>query len=1005
MKKRFVYLSLLVISLFFVKPLIVQGQQTIKLTDPYEHFRQAKFFFDSNNFSAAQEEFRFYLKLLQNDRESLVSDRMTVEYYIALCSIYSMRPEAEVQAVKYIADYPESPYSAKLIKEIGVFFYETGDWTRSVRFLSNSSQTNIEHKYYLAVSYYKLGKFADALSLFNTLKYESEDEFALPAAYYAGVMHFQSKKYEEAIEDFKMAGKDPRYATEAPVWISSAYMKLNRYNELISYVEPILQDTSYKQSSGNLASIIAELQFQKQDYANAAKSYQVVFENASAMMNRERTFKYAFALYKSKRYDQALTFLAKPSKSLDSLDQEIAKIRALILTEQEKWDLAYVALKEVAAMPFNPNIADEAYLMYLSLLHRNQQWPILLKEIKAFQNRSSQNKHGELLVSLALDALKKQGNLAAIEDFRLNFPVGKVKFQELYQITCYQIASKAFDNQEDRKANTYFKKSLENSVNREMAWYARYGMAEMLARSNKNSDAIKLYVPLLMETSLPTGSRELSQRIRLSLAHSFAYITFYDRSLQYFEEYVANKLNGQRSVEDLRNLAEISIANGKLADGLKYFDEAILQNTAQAPSLVERKASILFNLRKYKESADVYQDYLNKFPNDAQGDLIMYRMNVALFRNQKSESYAQVIKNTSQFITQKSPSNPFYAPELLIRAQAYENTNQWFLAMDDYVAIVRKYTADSSAKEAIIGATELLKKAGRHTEVLELHHLYASQHGEDPSLADQWFDICSDMFRQAKYKSVVPELVRFIQKYPAYTQLDEINYMLGFSTYNTKDFTNALIYLKRSQLNPVFSNRAQWIIALIYAEQKRSDLAINQLVDLKANILYQDTLMVPVQDKLKQLYVAAKKFDSLGTLWMDIEGTDSTRKSLWAFEIGQLAQDVPDYGLANQWFEKAIAFDQDEIGAKASLAYAFNLTLLKDLKGSNDWLVSQFVKSESRYYHMTDAIVGQAYLQMADNFLLLKNIPQAKAILASILTSSSDESIKGLAKKKLDEIQ
>jgi tetratricopeptide (TPR) repeat protein len=325
--------------------------------------------------------------------------------------------------------------------------------------------------------------------------------------------------------------------------------------------------------------------------------------------------------------------------------------------------------------------------------------------------------------------------------------------------------------------------------------------------------------------------------------------------------------------------------------------------------------------------------------------------------------------------------------------------------MDDYVNIVRKYTADSSAKEAIIGATELLKKAGRHTEVLELHHLYASQHGEDPSLADQWYDICSDMFRQAKYKLVVSELVRFIQKYPNYPQLDELNYMLGVSTYNTKDFTNALIYLKRSQQGPTFTNRAQWMIALIYSEQKHSDLAINQLVDLKANISYQDTLMNSVQDKLKQLYVASKKFEALGSLWMDVDGTDSTRKGLWAFEIGKLALELPDYVLANQWFEKAIVYDQDEVGAKASLAYATNLALLKDLKGSNDWLVNQFVKSEGRYYHMTDALVGQAYLQMADNFVQLKNVPQARAILASILTSSSDDFIKGIAKKKLEEIQ
>ena len=1005
MKKRLFYFSVLVLSVFFVQPFEMHGQQTVKLTDPYEHFRQAKLLFDSNNFPAAQEEFRFYLKSLQESPSSLNSERTIVEYYIAMCSIYSMRPEAEIQAVKFVADHPESPFSAKLITEIGVFYYETGDWARAIKYLSNSAQTNLEHKYYLAVSYYKSSLYKEALALFNLLKFESEDEYALPAAYYAGVMHFHAEKFEQAIEDFKLASVDPKYATEAPVWISSAYMKLNRYNDLIGYVKPILADSSYQQSSGNLASIIAELQFQKQDFANAAKSYAVVKVKSPAMMTRERSYKHAFALYKSKQLDEALNLLASLDKSTDSLGQEMAKTRALILVDQQKWDIAYQALLEVASMPFNKELADESYLMYLSLLQQNQQWATLLKEIKTYQKRVPQNKHGELLVSMAVDALQKQASLSAMEDFMLNFPVGKVKFQELYQATCYQTASKAYDKQEDRKAITYFKKSLDFSVNREMAWYARYALAEMLARSNKNSDAIKLYVPLLAETALPTGSRELSQRIRLSLAHSFAYITMYDRSLQYFEEYVANKLDGRRSVEDLRNLAELSIAKGDLPTGLKYFDEAILQNTPQTPSLLERKASILFNLRKFKEAAEVYQTYSAKFPNDPQADKMFYQSNVALARLQKTESYAAVIRNTSQFIQVKSTTNPLFAPFLLIRAQAYENTNQWFLAMDDYVQIVRKFTTDSSAKEAIIGANELLKKAGRHSEAMELYHLYASQHGDDPGLADQWFDICTEMFQQAKYKLVVPELVRLIQEYPAYGQSDALNYMLGVSTYHTKDFGNALIYLKRSQQGVSYANKSQWMIALIYEEQKRSDLAISQLVDLKANMPFQDTLMLDVQDKLKQLYGQQKKFDLLNQLWNDLDASDSLRKSQWALEIGQYGLDAVDYEIAKQWFVKSVNFNQDEVGAKAALAYAKVLALQKDYKQANEWLVLQFVQADSRYYHLPDATVGLAYLAMADNFVLLKNYAQAKVILQSILANSSDDAIKVLAKKKMEGIQ
>jgi predicted negative regulator of RcsB-dependent stress response len=50
-------------------------------------------------------------------------------------------------------------------------------------------------------------------------------------------------------------------------------------------------------------------------------------------------------------------------------------------------------------------------------------------------------------------------------------------------------------------------------------------------------------------------------------------------------------------------------------------------------------------------------------------------------------------------------------------------------------------------------------------------------------------------------------------------------------------------------------------------------------------------------------------------------------------------------------------------------------------------------------------MIGLAYIQMAENFVQLKNLPQAKIILQSILANSSDESMKVLAKKKIDEIQ
>ncbi len=1004
MRSQFNLFCVYSITLFLVNTFAMQGQQSIKKADYLEHFRKAKSYFDSNNFTAAQEEFRFYLISSQNQNGLSISERTTVEYYIAICSIYSMRPEAEIQAVKFIADHPESPYTAKLVTQIGVFYYETGDWVRAIKYLSTSSQTNIEHKYYLAISYYKSAQYQEALNLFNLLKLESEEEFAFPSAYYAGVMHYQSAMYEKAIGDFKIASADPRYSSEAPVWIISAYLKLNRYSDLIGYIEPVLGDSTYEKSAGNLASIVAELQFQRKDYINAAKSYSIVLEKSASIMNRERTFKYAYSLYKVERYDDALRMLGQPTQFADSLDQEIARTRALILVERASWDVAFQALKTVADMPFNQNLAEEAMLMALSLLEKNQQWTKLLSELKEFQVRFPRNKHADLLVSYALESLMKKGDLSTIEEFILNFPIGKVKFQELYQSTCYQLANSSYEKREDSKAVVYFKKSLNFPINREMAWYCRYALGEISSRVNRNSDAIKVYLPLLAETSLPNGSPELSQRIRLSLAYSFAYITYYDRSLKYFQEFVANKPNAQKSIDDLRNLAEISIANGDISAGMKFFDEAIAQNTTEVSSILDRKFAIYYNLRKYKEAASVYQDYLNKFPTNHQSDLVFVRVNEALIRLQNSEQYAKVIKNSVQFLQQKPPTNPYIPTVLLLRAQAYENTNQWILALDDYISIVKKYTSDSSAKEAIIGASELLKKANRYSEVLELQRIYEDQYGKEAYLGDQWFEICSEIFRQKKYKLLISELVRLVQVYPAFSQSDELNYMLGVSTYHVKDFTNSVKYLKNINPSSNFSKHSLWILALIYEEQKKLDLAVDQLVDLKANLSFQDTLTIEVHDKLKHIYIQQRKFELLDKLWNDVELADSTR-SKWAFEIGQSVQENQDLPLAIKWFERAVLFSLHELGARASLGIAKCKSIQKDWKGSNSWIISQFVQTDSRYNQMPDSIIGLAYIQMADNFVQLMNLPQAKVILQSILANSSDESMKVLAKKKLDEIQ
>ncbi len=999
MKKRFSAFGISFLFMFFSAWVSV-GQQTTLPTDPAKTFRQANFFFQSKNFIAAREEFIHYLSYLQQQPRESTAEKTQVEYYIAMCSIYTMRPEAEMQAIRFVSEHPESPFAALLKREIGVFYYETGDWVRAIRYLSQAAQTNLEYTYYLAISHYQVKQFKEALALFNNLKYESEEEFSMPAAYYAGVMHFRSGMYDEAIADFKLAAKDPTYGPEIPQWISSALMKQGKIAELEQFVEPILADTTGKYLVTELALILAEKQFANAQYAKAAGNYNILYKASPTKFSRNRTFKFAYALAKSGELDRSLTLFKGIAAQEDSVGQQALQLMADMYQSQNKVKERLETLDAIAALPYNPVLAENAFIARWEIFKSQKDWPRIIQEVKKYQASDTNPAHAELFVDLVLFAIQQTQDLAALSHFMLHSPAGKAKFQALYQLMMYEKGAQYYAANDQKRAITFLKRSLEYPLNQEMAWNARYAQAEILARNNKNSDAIKIYMPLLAETSKPTGSPELSQRIRLSLAQSFTYITMYDRAQLYFEEYLANKVAVTKTPQDFRNAAETAIANQKIEAGLAYFEQAIALGQAGTDALIERKAAVLFNERRY---AEAYAEYLRigtLYPQSPLRDLATFKAHAALFKSQNKLLYGELIGSLTQTIQQAASGNPYLAPSLLIRGQTYEITNQWSLALDDYIRIVRQFTADSTSKDALIGASEILKRVGRGEEVFELREIYAKQHGDEKGDDEELFDLCRSIFEAGKYRVAVPELVKFISKYPKFEQMAEVNWMLGYGTFQTKDWGNSATYLKRVQPEDKKSE-ALWLLATLELEQKNTEGAIAYLTaSLRETITPE--LRLKATEKLVTLYAQTDQL-AKADVWVDAL-TNPEEKNQLTISLGNAWAQKQDATKAEGYLMQVVQRDSSDVGAQALIQIAVMHSQSGDYKGSTDLIKTYFSQEGARYYEVADAWVGKAYLLMADNFIALKNGRQAKVILDSILSSMSDESILLQAKKKLEEL-
>jgi tetratricopeptide (TPR) repeat protein len=514
-----------------------------------------------------------------------------------------------------------------------------------------------------------------------------------------------------------------------------------------------------------------------------------------------------------------------------------------------------------------------------------------------------------------------------------------------------------------------FKKSLIYPIHADIAFYARYGQGEILAKTNRNPEAVKIYINILSDIAAIAEMDGLKQRVRLSLAQSFTYMAMYEKAQQYFAEYESNIQESALKYSAYLNLAEVSVAAGKLNDGIKYFDLASSMSTENKFEIVSRKASILYDLRKYKEASLEYEKLLKSATVGEKADFNTYYYYDCLFRLQTNEAYAKVIKGLIELNNRPDLLPGILIKSLMIKGQSYENTGQFYAAADDYRRIVIEFAKDPIAKDAIVGLREMLTRTNRSLEFIAISEKFELINPEDEDNADRSYENVRLSFYSKRYKDVTLLGQKFIRKYPKYESVVQANYYLAESNFQLNNYAQSAEFYKK---------------------------VLNGSVDSLHAL--SSTGIMKTYLKLGLLDSAAIHFNQLLT-------KDSLVLSNYSEQIAKGFELKGEKQKETQWLNETTKFDSFSKGAQASLRLATLLTNDAKFKESNEFIKSNFVDKSGRFYDAAASVVGKAFLLLADNFANLKNIPQSKAILSSLLESSSDAEVKKLAKIKLQELK
>jgi TolA-binding protein len=389
------------------------------------------------------------------------------------------------------------------------------------------------------------------------------------------------------------------------------------------------------------------------------------------------------------------------------------------------------------------------------------------------------------------------------------------------------------------------------------------------------------------------------------------------------------------------------------------------------------------------------------FPDSKFADEAFYQENLVLFNAAK---YPEAILGFTEIISAPKTSE-FLAQAIFKRAQSFTSSDKFDLAIQDYKRIVNEFTTEKIAKDALAGLQENLIKVGKPEEfgqVLETFQSTNKSESENEAI-DFKYGAARAIYEGKKFDIAITSLKDFISKYPLNENIVEANYLVADAADQINDTLTAIQYFQKvigqnehPQVNKVILRAAE----LSFGQNKHSD-AVYYYRLFKSKNLEADKQSLAF-NKIIEITYASKNVDSIASLLSELEPLELISKEEKAKLTRALADlyssDSTQIVFKRLWLGKVITLDKNEIGAEAQYELALLLRGEGKYKESNEMITSKF---KNEFAEASDAVIGKSYILLAENFVALKNLAQAKAILKSVIDNSSDSAVIELAKNKL----
>ena len=985
--------------------LSISAQQTKVYNDPQETFKQAKEYFQKEQYSLA---YPLLKELQQSVRETDKANEpiatQEIDYYTIVCALKQNENRAESQAKEFIDGQKNTARVEMMSFHLAEYYFREQRFSDAVQLYEQANIANLSNheiadmKFHQGYSYFTMQQFAQAKPLFNTIRQIKDDPNYIDANYYYGFLAFRDHNYSEALESFKIVENEPAYESLVPYYIAQIYYVQGQKEQAIAYAEDRLKKGKTQYYDLELKQLLGHAYFEKKEYEKAIP-YLQDYVNRFGKVRREDIYELSYAYYQANQLSKAIEGFKQLSGKDDSLSQHAMYLLGDAYLRTAQKANARNAFLFSASNSSNQSQREIARYIYAKLSYELGYQDEALNSLRSFLNEYPNSTYNteakELLVSVLANTNNYRDALALLES--LDAPSANAK--RLYPRILYGRATELINDGQIAEANVLLDKALKDPNNGSVLPFVNFWKGEIAYRTGKLDDAIKYYHAYL-DAGAPAGGEANANNVRYNLGYSYLRKENYQAALSFFEPLSRNPgLNSDQLTQDAYiRTADCYYMNRDYTRAKAMYDNVIRYSWPMEDYATFQKAMIA-GINSSTEKITLLNTTIRKFPTSTLvADANMEIANTYL----ADERFRDAIPFLNNVV--KLTDNASLKPRAYLRlGLAYYNLNSNTEALKQYNTLINQYPNSPEAESALDNVKSIYVeegKAGEYADFMRKAGRPLSVSAED-SLT---WGAAQLQYENGNTAAALSGFNDYLQRFPNGTYALDANYYRGEIYYAKKDWNNALSgYEAVASRSPNrFAEKAVLQVARIqFFELKnypKAETYYNQLKEIAGS---QENRLEAMRGLLRSQYQQQKWNDAVNNAkeLLNQKGSSTDDKALAAMAIAKSYQVNGEIDLAIANYKTVVSLTKSALAAEARYEIANSWFQVNKL-GDAEKAAFEVINKSGSY----DFWVTKSYILLGDIYFKQKDYFNAKATYQSIVDNSINPDLKSEAQTKLNKV-